>query len=164
MPSFDIAPALTVITQPFSCTSFPEYRVPWCAQYMHYGIDLASGNADSKPQYATRPGTVLMAGPAVVPGQPGLGTAVVVSCDEGVTMTYGHFWSVAVSAGQRVSPGDVVGYTGSTGYSTGPHAHIEVRAQGNLNASPNGVLDPWPYLSFPEPPKPVIWDDEENED
>lgn len=142
----DIAPALDVVTQNFGCTSFPEYSVPWCPAYMHYGIDLASGNADNQPQYATRNGTIYAAGPGVVPGQPGLGTAVIISCDEGVTVTYGHLWSVAVSPGQRVAPGDVVGYTGSTGYSTGPHAHIEVRQAGNLNASPNGLLDPWPWL------------------
>ncbi|MBO0730938.1 MAG: M23 family metallopeptidase [Acidimicrobiaceae bacterium] len=149
----DIAPALSVITQNFGCTDFPEYWVAWCPSYMHYGIDLSSGDASWKPQYATRHGTVYVAGPAVVPGQPGLGTAVVITCDEGVDMLYGHLWEVNVAPGQRVSPGDVIGWTGSTGYSTGPHAHIEVRQQGNLNASPNGVLDPWPYLTFAGEPE-----------
>lgn len=144
----DVAPALTVITQNYGCTSFPEYVCCGCPQYFHYGIDLSSGNASNQPQYATRPGTVYAAGPGVVPGQPGLGTAVIVSMDDGFDMLYGHFWSVAVGAGQRVGPGTVVGYTGSTGYSTGPHAHIEVRQRGNLNASPNGVQNPWAWLSF----------------
>jgi hypothetical protein len=143
----DVAPGLPVITQTFGCTDFPEYRA-WCQNFTHYGIDLSSGDAWNQPQYATRDGIVRLAGPGVAPGQPGLGTAVVVSCDEGVDMLYGHLGTVAVQADQRVSPGIVIGYTGSTGYSTGPHAHIEVRQRGYLNAGAAGVVDPWPYLTF----------------
>lgn len=149
---FDIAPDLDVITQGYMCTSFPEFVTWRCpGSYDHYGIDLAAAGCCGKPQYATRAGTIYAAGNAVMPGQPGLGITVILSTDEGYDVIYGHFGGFNVGPGQRVKPGDVVGFTGTTGYSTGCHAHIEVREAGNLNAGVAGVVDPAPWLWFAEP-------------
>ena len=52
---------------------------------------------------------------------------------------YGHNSALVVSAGQRVSKGELIAYAGSTGYSTGPHCHFEVR----INGEP---VDPMGYL------------------
>jgi murein DD-endopeptidase MepM/ murein hydrolase activator NlpD len=57
----------------------------------------------------------------------------------GMATLYAHQSRIAVSPGQFVNAGDVIGYVGSTGMSTGPHLHFEVRLSGN-------PVDPAPYL------------------
>ena len=52
---------------------------------------------------------------------------------------YGHMSRIAVAEGQQVHKGDVIGYVGSTGRSTGPHLHYEVRVDGN-------AVNPIPYM------------------
>jgi murein DD-endopeptidase MepM/ murein hydrolase activator NlpD len=56
---------------------------------------------------------------------------VVIDHGGGMATLYAHQSSVAVAAGQTVLPGQVIGYVGSTGRSTGPHLHFEVRISGN---------------------------------
>ncbi|MFP5224038.1 MAG: M23 family metallopeptidase, partial [Actinomycetota bacterium] len=58
------------------------------------------------------------------------GLAVIVDHGEGIATMYAHMSSISVSTGQQVSTGDMVGRVGSTGYSTGPHLHFEVRVNG----------------------------------
>lgn len=99
----------------------------------HDGIDLdgPSGGAI----YAAADGTVVVAGT-----QGGYGTTVVLDHGAGLGTLYAHQSALAVRVGDRVSKGEVIGYIGSTGLSTGPHLHWEVRI--------NGVpVDPMPYLS-----------------
>lgn len=60
----------------------------------------------------------------------GLGKAVYISHGFGVTTRYGHLSELAVEAGERIRRGDVIGYVGSTGRSTGYHVHYEVRVDG----------------------------------
>lgn len=73
-------------------------------------------------------------------GGSGYGNYVVVDHGGGVTTLYAHLSTVSVSKGQTVSQGTVLGITGSTGASTGPHLHYEVRI--------NGVYqDPLNYLA-----------------
>ena len=69
----------------------------------------------------------------------GYGNLVVLDNGGGIATAYAHQSRLAVSAGQSVSQGQVIGYVGSTGFSTGPHLHFEVR----VNGSP---VDPMGYL------------------
>jgi len=93
-------------------------------QRMHKGVD-----------YAARTGTPIMAaGDARVMSsgwQGGYGNAVVLDHGRGYTTLYGHMSRTAgLKRGQRVSQGQVIGYVGSTGMSTGPHLHYEFRING----------------------------------
>src|SRR5262249_3683163 len=69
----------------------------------------------------------------------GYGNLVVIDHGNGLSTAYGHASSLAVSVGQSVSQGETVSYVGSTGHSTGPHLHLEVRVHGVPG-------DPPPYL------------------
>ncbi len=99
---------------------------------MHTGLDI--GGTAGEPIYAAKAGTVIFAG-----WRGGYGNAVVIDHGGGFSTLYAHQSQIGVSAGQLVAIGDVIGYVGSTGWSTGPHLHYELR----LNGSP---IDPLPYL------------------
>jgi murein DD-endopeptidase MepM/ murein hydrolase activator NlpD len=60
----------------------------------------------------------------------GYGLLVALDHGGGLQTRYGHMSRLAVSPGQRVRKGDVIGYVGSTGLSTGPHVHYEMRING----------------------------------
>jgi murein DD-endopeptidase MepM/ murein hydrolase activator NlpD len=60
----------------------------------------------------------------------GYGNLVVVRHRDGLTSHYGHCESIKVKTGQQVKPGTVIGTVGSTGISTGPHLHFEIRRSG----------------------------------
>ena len=98
----------------------------------HPGIDLHASYGD--PIHACLGGTVIIAG-----WEGGYGNAVVIDDGGGMANLYAHQSQIPVSVGQQVSAGQVIGYIGSTGYSTGPHLHFEVRVAGN-------PIDPAPYL------------------
>ena len=99
---------------------------------MHNGIDMSG--AMGEPIYAAGPGEVVVAGP-----RGGYGNAVVIDHGGRIATLYAHQSQMAVSVGQVVQQGEVVGFVGSTGFSTGPHLHFEVR----LNGVP---VDPLGYL------------------
>ena len=90
---------------------------------MHGGIDI------SAPMYTP---VVAPAGGTVVLAQfeAGLGNAIIVSHGYGIRTTYGHLAKLKVKDGQKVTRGDVIGFVGSTGLSTGPHLHYEVEHRG----------------------------------
>jgi murein DD-endopeptidase MepM/ murein hydrolase activator NlpD len=98
----------------------------------HPGIDLHASYGD--PIHACRAGTIVSAG-----WMGGYGNATVIDHGGGMATLYGHQSQIVVSEGQHVNAGDVIGYVGSTGFSTGPHLHFEVRINGN-------TVDPAPYL------------------
>jgi len=99
---------------------------------MHEGIDI--GCAYGTPNRAAAAGTVIYAG-----WLGGYGNLVVVDHGNGLSTAYAHASSILVSVGQSVSQGQTVSLVGSTGNSTGPHLHFEVRI--------NGIaVDPLPYL------------------
>nr|WP_243415218.1 M23 family metallopeptidase [Altererythrobacter segetis] len=93
-------------------------------QRWHRGVDLAA--PAGTPIRATSDGTVRKAD-----WSGGYGLMVELDAGGGVQTLYGHMSRVAVSAGQTVRKGDVLGYVGSTGLSTGPHVHYEVRRDGH---------------------------------
>lgn len=89
----------------------------------HEGIDIAGDYGT--PIEATAAGTVTQAG-----WVSGYGYLVEVKHDSGIVTRYGHNSAIVVSVGQHVSQGDIVALMGSTGNSTGPHCHYEVRING----------------------------------
>lgn len=100
------------------------------------GIDIDLFNNPFAPVVAATSGTVTFAG-----GDPccSYGYHVIVMSPDGIETVYAHFSSIAVSAGQTVNQGDVLGNAGCTGYCTGNHLHFEV--------IDNGVrVDPLAYL------------------
>jgi murein DD-endopeptidase MepM/ murein hydrolase activator NlpD len=104
----------------------------WRWGRMHEGIDIGCGYG--APAYASAAGTVIVAG-----WMGGYGNLVVIDHGGGVSTAYGHNSSISVSVGQSVSQGQVIAAIGSTGHSTGPHCHFEVR----VNGAP---VDPLSYL------------------
>ena len=90
---------------------------------MHKGLDLAAPHGT--PVYAPIDGRVAMAG-----RNRGYGNFIKLVHADGVSSGYGHLSRFAVRAGERVSRGEVIGYVGSTGLSTGPHLHWEVWKNG----------------------------------
>ena len=99
---------------------------------LHQGIDL--GTVHGQPVYAARAGYVITAGP-----RGGYGNAVVIDHGDGFTTVYAHLSAVTVSGGTLVSALDQVGNLGSTGLSTGPHLHFEIR-RGGVAVNPLGYL------------------------
>ncbi len=92
---------------------------------MHAGLDFAA--PQGTPIYATADGTVSIAGNK---GN-GYGNHVIINHGYGYQTLYGHMVKVKSNQGQKVSRGEVIGWVGSTGKSTGPHCHYEVHKNGN---------------------------------
>jgi murein DD-endopeptidase MepM/ murein hydrolase activator NlpD len=99
---------------------------------MHEGIDIAGSSGT--PIAAAAAGTVIVAG-----WVSGYGNMVVIDHGGGISTGYGHLSSLAVSVGQSVGQGTVVGGMGTTGHSTGVHLHFEVRVNGTA-VNPLGYL------------------------
>ena len=105
----------------------------WRWGRMHTGIDLAGPYGS--PIRAVGAGTVIEAGQ-----ESGYGNIVKVELLDGTVTYYAHNSRLLVSAGEKVSAGQVIAREGNTGHSTGPHLHFEVRIGGT-------PVDPLPYLS-----------------
>lgn len=97
----------------------------------HSGVDQAHTDGTSKEIYAARAGTVSHTGYLS-----GYGETVIVDHGSGWDTLYAHLSSYNVSSGQSVSRGDILGYTGNTGNSTGIHLHQEVRYNGDWQSWP----------------------------
>lgn len=91
---------------------------------LHAGLDFAA--PQGIPIYATADGTVSMAGFS----EGGYGNHVVINHGYGYETLYGHMVKAKARVGQRIKRGEIIGYVGSTGKSTGPHCHYEVHKNG----------------------------------
>ena len=110
---------------------------PFTGQYyIHKGIDLSTYR-QGDPIIATADGQVV----AVEFDAGGFGNNVVIRHKHGFYTRYGHMLSFRVKVGQRVQQGEVIGYIGNTGLSTGPHLHYEVHIGSD-------VVDPYKYLNI----------------
>jgi murein DD-endopeptidase MepM/ murein hydrolase activator NlpD len=102
----------------------------------HKGVDLKA--IRGTPVYAAAEGVVEWAGEH---RSSGLGRMVQLAHNFGFGSIYGHLGDVEVKAGQYVQPGDLLGYSGSTGLTDGPHLHYEVSYL-------NRRLDPAPFMEW----------------
>jgi murein DD-endopeptidase MepM/ murein hydrolase activator NlpD len=127
------------LTQPFGPSDLAGEPAVFGYAHFHTGVDL--GAAAGTPILAAEAGEVVQAA-AQTNGLGflvGYGNLVRVQANGGRVDYYGHMIQFAVQRGDAVRPGQVIGYVGSTGYSTGPHLHFEVRQGGT-------PIDPAPYL------------------
>lgn len=99
----------------------------------HTGLDI--GCRAGSPIYAAHDGTVIVSG-----YQGAYGNTVEIRANDRLVTSYHHMSQIRARKGQNVTAGTVIGYIGSTGMSTGPHLHFEVRVDGK-------DVDPGPYLS-----------------
>lgn len=123
-----IWPCNGVITSPFGWRTHPIFGT---TKY-HSGLDI--GVDYGTPILATNSGTVIYSG-----WLGGYGNAVMIDHGGGLVSLYAHNDSLNVYEGQYVNRGTCIAYAGSTGYSTGPHCHFEMRLHGE-------VVDPMGYL------------------
>ena len=107
------------ITSRFGLRVHPLFRL----RQFHQGVDISAPTGT--PVRAALDGSVLFAG-----WFGGYGKLVVIDHGEGISTLYGHLSAILVKPGQPIARGDMLGRVGSTGYSTGPHLHFEVRQNG----------------------------------
>lgn len=119
----------TYITSPFGFRIHPVTGI----YTGHTGVDIGAGYG--QPVYAAASGKVIISSTAYG----GYGYAVVIDHGSGISTLYGHNSSLNVSVGQNVKKGQVIARIGSTGISTGPHLHFEVRVNGSY-------VDPMSYF------------------
>ncbi len=121
-------PASGPITSPFGWRTHPIFGT----QRFHSGIDIGADYGDSVA--AADSGTVIFSG-----WMGGYGKAVIIDHGGGISTLYAHNSELLVEEGYRVQKGQTISRVGSTGYSTGPHLHFEVRESGSP-VSPMGYL------------------------
>lgn len=129
-------PEFGVITQGFGPTDFslepPLTYDGVTSPHFHTGLDIAA--PANTPVRAVADGVVVLAAASVdASGQlVGYGNHVVIAHADGLITLYAHLNSIAVNAGDIVRQGQVIGLEGSTGWSTGPHLHFEIRLNGEF--------------------------------
>jgi murein DD-endopeptidase MepM/ murein hydrolase activator NlpD len=132
LSSLGVSPALWPVVGRITGV-FGERLDPFSGEgAFHSGIDIASRYGD--PIRATADGVAV-----TVEQRAGYGRVVVIDHGFGVSTLYAHLSGFNIQAGMRVKAGDVIGYEGDSGRSTGPHLHYEVRIY-------NTPVNPWPYL------------------
>ena len=108
----------------------PGYK--YCSRWYgsgHKGVDICA--AAGTPIYASAGGTVTKAGYERAGAGTGYGYSIIISHSGGYTTVYAHCLSLVVKSGQTVKQGQLIGYVGSTGRSSGNHCHFEIRSGGS---------------------------------
>ena len=126
-------PGYNMITSEWGMRYHPitgEYR-------LHDGFDISGYGVNGKPIVAAYSGTVILS-----QYYWGYGNCVQISHGSGVVTLYAHCSALAVNVGDVVQAGQVIGYVGSTGNSTGPHLHFSLFVQGQS-------VNPRDYLTIP---------------
>ena len=126
--TFGVPLASARLTSNFGYRVHPIYKT----RRLHTGADF--GAPSGTPILAAGSGTVVYAGP-----RGGYGNVVIIDHGKALATLYAHQSTVLAGTGAKVAKGQVIGRVGSTGMSTGPHLHFEVRANGN-------PVDPLPYM------------------
>lgn len=127
-PASLVWPINGVVTSQFGYRVHPIFGT----ERFHSGLDIDGDSG--QPIVAAAEGVVIASS-----SMGGYGNAVIIDHGGGLTTLYAHQSRTAVTSGQLVRQGDVVGYVGSTGWSTGPHLHFETRSDGS-------PTDPLAYL------------------
>lgn len=122
-------PSSTKISSPFGYRIHPIYK----RRKFHAGIDIDANRGDSI--IAANKGTVILAG-----WQSGYGNTVIIDHGGGIATLYAHCSRILTRVGREVKTGDLIARVGSTGLSTGPHLHFEVRVNGK-------TTDPMKYFT-----------------
>ena len=104
----------------------------------HTGVDFTGSNVNGKKVVAANAGNVIFTKTTYIPGK-SYGKYIIVDHGGGFSTLYAHLSSVNVSVGDYVKKGQSIGNVGSTGWSTGPHLHFEIRVNGKHT-------NPLPYL------------------
>ncbi len=136
------------VTQGYGCTEFAKTSkfYPTC---FHNGVDVAG--PIGTPIHAARDGIVI----AVEKAPYAYGKWVAIKHDDGIITLYGHMSLQAAQVGQAVSRGDIIGYVGMTGMTTGPHVHFGVYVASTFTTQPSklagilpigATLNPFDYL------------------
>lgn len=123
------APSSYSVSSPYGYRIHPIFGT----ERFHAGIDIGASAGDQI--LAAAGGTV-----SIATYSSSYGNYVVISHGGGNATLYAHMSSMVVSAGNTVRQGDVIGYVGSTGWSTGPHLHFEIRIN-------NALVNPMDYFS-----------------
>ncbi len=130
-----------LVTQDYGATSFAKYgyRGKW-----HNGVDL--GSPVGTPIIAAEGGTVVATGDQDKYCYRGAyGRFIVIQHNNGLTTLYGHLSKIAVSKGDGVIRGQLIGYVGQTGYATGPHLHFTVFSSPTFSMSGSKTCGPMPH-------------------
>ncbi len=123
-------PGYSTITSPYGMRLHPTLKV----YKLHTGIDIAGSGCKGKPIVAANSGKVIKAG-----WNTAYGNMIIIDHGGGYSTLYAHSSKLAVKVGDIVTRGQTIAYVGSTGYSTGPHLHFEVRINGS-------TTNPLPYI------------------
>lgn len=101
-----------------------RYNPVYDSNKMHTGVDFQAEHGT--PVFATSDGVVLKA----ICNKEGYGNHIVIEHDDSYSSLYAHLSGFAITQGQKIQKGQLIGYVGSTGTSTGPHLHYEVIENG----------------------------------
>ena len=124
------------ITQPFGPSNVTLEPAFGPYKHFHTGVDIAAPLGT--PVMAAAEGIVVAVGHTTS----GYGNYVIIAHGGGIATLYGHLLATKASYGDKVVRGQLIGLEGSTGFSTGPHVHFELRVD-------NLAIDPMPYLPIP---------------